>query len=165
MVLEEALRNSLILCEQGLVILKGRRLHFDKQTGYWRLACPCVGNRKYEILHRYLAKNLVPNPESLPYVNHLNGVKTDNRAVNLEWCTPAGNVRHALLTGLTPSNRIAVVAVHETTGDRLSFLHQMQACSEGFRNSSISMCISGKHKTHKGYRWYRADDPRLIDLT
>ena len=161
MVLEEATRNGLILCVKGREILTGTRLHFDKHTGYWRIALPHDGKKRYETLHRFLARSLIPNESQLPVVNHLNGVKTDNRLPNLEWCTVADNVRHALLTGLTPSNRMAVVAIHEATGDRLSFLHQMQACSGGFRNSAISSCISGRQKTHKSYRWYRADDHRL----
>ena len=57
------------------------------RAGYLRVNFAVGGVMRTFSVHRLVANAFVPNPDGKPTVNHLNEVKTDNRAENLEWAT------------------------------------------------------------------------------
>ena len=71
-----------------------------KGYGYVTIYQGSRENRKNYSLHRMVADLYIPQPEGKTQVNHINGIKTDNRVSNLEWTSAKENTQHAIKTGL-----------------------------------------------------------------
>lgn len=78
------------------VVLKPHR----QKNRYLHLELSKYGYTKDVLIHRLVAQAFIPNPENKPQVNHIDGVKVNNKVRNLEWCTNKENHIEASRLGL-----------------------------------------------------------------
>jgi hypothetical protein len=46
------------------------------------------------MVHRLIARQFIPNPDNLPYIDHINHDRADNHIENLRWCSQETNMRN-----------------------------------------------------------------------
>jgi len=124
-------------------------------AGYTKVKLCRNGKCKTSSMHRVVAEHFIPNPENKPEVNHL-GEKSDNRAWMLEWTTRQENAQHAGKYR-TRHQTISVQQICPETGTIIKTYEKMKDVEEdGFSPANVSMVISGKSKSHRGFLWKRA---------
>mgnify|MGYP001127987263 CR=1 FL=1 len=112
----------------------------------------CNGKiRRRVFVHRIVAIEFIPNDKQLSEVNHINEIKTDNRAINLEWCDTLYNNNYG-----TRNKRLSK-AINQLTlsGELINTFEGIREAERitGIKNQSISQCCKGKYKTAGGYIW------------
>lgn len=139
--------------------------------GYLMVGLCKNGSMRWAKVHRLVALLFVPNPDNKPQVNHLDGVKTNNLASNLEWATGGENLAHAYRKGLKRADpewgrtlgseygsagRRAkmrpIVATNLQTGEETRY----ESAAEVERalnvyHSDVARVCAGKRKFAKGY--------------
>ena len=146
----------------------GRKLRLQLSANGYLWFWDCYhGVQKHKAVHRVSATTFVPNQHGYPEVNHINGIKTDNRPENLEWCTRSHNLKHAYRElGRVPPRQgkpkpegagvppRPVRATHIKTGEQREFESICEAARQvggDFRN--IWSACQGKYKSSAGYKW------------
>ena len=99
----------------------------------------CIGftSRKDRItvnVHKLVIRAFVPSVDGKPYANHIDGDKTNNKATNLEWCTPSENNQHAVAIGLVSSGEDSYLHVL-TEPEVISIINELRL---GARNIDLA---------------------------
>ena len=127
----------------------------------------CKDNKKQHYrLHKLIANTFIQNIHNKKTINHINGIKTDNRVEYLEWNTITENNRHAYEIGIKKGRKgkdnscSKRVLQYDLEGN---FIKEWESTMDiqrelNIRNSCISACCKGLYKqTHSYIFKYKND--------
>lgn len=144
-------------CGNGLRYAKGKIIKPVVCTnGYCEVHLRKDKKREVRLLHRVVAKAFIPNPDSLPEVNHKDENIKNNSVENLEWCTSKYNANYGNRNKKMVENMKKVsINQYDKDGNFIKTWDSIiVACRElGADASSIIRVCKGKQKTAVGYIW------------
>lgn len=136
--------------------------------GYYRVDLYNNCHRTTTRVHRLVAKAFIPKQSGKDDINHKDGNKKNNNVNNLEWCTKKENMAHAFAHGLVhmegrkPS--YGMLGKKNPNGGRQKAIRvienkkvykNLKICASdlNLRSKSISDCLRGRQKSHRGYHF------------
>lgn len=120
--------------------------------------------RKGFAIHTLVARQFLPSPGPLQtQVNHINGIKTDNRVENLEWVSPKENVQHAIAMGLICPGESARKSIRGYDKRTHELKYEFNSLAEAGRyfnpkryrsaQTNIWRVLDGRAKSYKDCTW------------
>lgn len=112
-------------------------------------------------VHRLVAETFLKRNNLFDIVNHLNEVKTDNRASNLEWCTQKENVNYGTAIKRRSAKSMnnpricKPVAQCDLEGSIIAVFPSQCAAARAIKGKvdAIQNCAKGRSKSSYGYKW------------
>lgn len=137
-------------------------------NGYHRVSLYKNSKRKCYMVHRLVAGAFLDNSDDKKtQINHIDGNKSNNNVINLEWCTQTENLIHSFRIGLRKHNKERLIETNRKPVLQLDFneniikeWYSMSDASRalGLSVSNICNCCKGQIKSTGGYKWRKKSD-------
>ena len=149
--------------KRGHILSPGKKYTKTRSRCDLKVSLSRNGKQLNRLVSRLVAQAFLPNPLSLPQVNHKDENPTNNRADNLEWCTGLYNVRYGtgITRGIEAKNRnnskgaekpVAQISKEGKVICKYKSAHEA-ARRIGGQFTHICKCCRGELRTHRGFKW------------
>ena len=127
----------------------------DDCRGYLRVDLRDGDKQKHFKVHRLVCEAFHENPDNKPQVNHINEIKTDNRASNLEWATARENSNFGTRNERLGKAQSKSIGQYTRYGELIKIWPSTKEVQRqtGFSNGNISLAANGKYKQAYGFIW------------
>lgn len=135
--------------------LKTCRLRkFSNHKGYEQCMLRKDGKAFNRFVHRLVASAFLPASEEGQVIDHINGIRNDNRVENLRWCSVTDNL-HFPLARQHREHLQKPCCQYRLDGSFVSkFSSSFEAGKKtGIQCGSIDNCCKGKKLSAGGYQW------------
>ncbi len=142
---------------KGTFTIPGRVMAGSKDTrGYPQMLLAKNGNKKTIKVHRLVASAFIPNPDNKRTINHINGIRTDNRVENLEWATDSENIKHAFATGLMVGMKGEKHPLTKLSNENIREIRLLIACGKRgvdiAKAYNVNPCVISAIKKNKSWK-------------
>lgn len=164
------------VCSLSHLTQGGNNVYYTKQRILKATVTPCGyvrirfalnnGVNTTKLVHRLVAEAFVPNNSNYPFVDHIDGDRTNNAKENLRWCTRSMNMLNPITRernsrarkGKPAHNRRAVVQLKE--GNIVACYQSIhEACNKlNLSSGSLCCCCKNQNHTYRGYKWMYLSD-------
>lgn len=163
--------NSVIYSEA--YFLKGQLINAGSNgNGYLFVILNREGVKKREYVHRLVAKAFIKPIKDKPFVNHINGIKSDNNVENLEWVNRSENQLHRyniLKKGNTQKgkpliNNYKSIIENDEHGEIVNRFNNLREASIYYHinYTTLSSILNGKRKLNKKINIYYENGNKSI---
>lgn len=129
------------------------------KKGYLTVMLHKNGKYKKFFVHRLVASTFLENPDNLPFINHKDEDKKNNKVGNLEWCNNKYNsnygTRNHKISSTNTNGKLSKPVLQFTLSGYLikEWVSMAECTRNGFQQSAVCRCCKGKQKSAYGFKW------------
>lgn len=135
-------------------IKTGKLKKFSNHKGYVQCMVRKNGKSYNKFVHRLVANAFLPQPKEGQIIDHINGIRNDNRIENLRWCSVNENLHFPLAI----NNRKHLkkqCSQYNIDGTFIDFFDSIFDAAKklNLNSGAINNCCIGRKLTCGGFQW------------
>jgi hypothetical protein len=134
------------------------------RDGYKTINIKINGVQKQYKIHRLVSQAFIPNPDNKPFVDHINGIRSDNNINNLRWVTNSENNYNSKIPTTNKSGYKGVVWHKKSSKWIATIQHNHKTYYLGSFTNKEDARIARQLKANELFKEFTHKSGRVVNL-